>query len=87
MDVEDFPPPPPEMLADHGSFADEEEGEAFEFDDSGDDVPEADRLPPAPPVFIAPSGEDHSEEDYPAAPTPIGTEKTQASPQQQLERR
>uniref|UniRef100_A0A8C8FCZ8 Rho guanine nucleotide exchange factor 10 n=1 Tax=Oncorhynchus tshawytscha TaxID=74940 RepID=A0A8C8FCZ8_ONCTS len=26
----------------------EEEGEQFEFDDSGDEVPEADRLPPAP---------------------------------------
>ncbi|CAB1335040.1 unnamed protein product, partial [Coregonus sp. 'balchen'] len=37
--VEDFPPPPPEK-----------EGEQFEFDDSGDEVPEADRPPPAPPA-------------------------------------
>ncbi|XP_019117682.2 rho guanine nucleotide exchange factor 10 isoform X3 [Larimichthys crocea] len=48
MDVEDFPPPPPEMLADNVTFGDEDEGEAFDFDDSGDDIPEADRLPPAP---------------------------------------
>lgn len=76
MDVEDFPPPPPEMLVDNGSFADEDEGEAFEFDDSGDDIPEADRLPPAPPVFIAPSAEDHSEEDLPA---PVSAEATALS--------
>ncbi|XP_076017780.1 rho guanine nucleotide exchange factor 10 isoform X2 [Genypterus blacodes] len=50
MDVEDFPPPPPEMLA--GPFADEDEGEAFDFDDSGDDIPEADRLLPAPPASL-----------------------------------
>lgn len=74
MDVEDFPPPPPEMLADHSSLADEDEGEAFEFDDSGDEVPEADRLPPAPPVFIAPSADGHSEGDLPAAPAPVSTE-------------
>uniref|UniRef100_A0AAV2JFL4 Rho guanine nucleotide exchange factor 10 n=1 Tax=Knipowitschia caucasica TaxID=637954 RepID=A0AAV2JFL4_KNICA len=91
MDVEDFPPPPPEMLVDNDSC--EEEGEAFEFDDSGDDVPEADRFPPAPPVFIAPSAEDHSEEDLPppvatgSAPSPeealssrpsVPTEQTEA---------
>ncbi|XP_058471351.1 rho guanine nucleotide exchange factor 10 isoform X2 [Solea solea] len=55
MDVEDFPPPPPEMLADGVAFADEDEGEAFDFDDSGDDVGEADHPPPAlpaPPVPI-----------------------------------
>ncbi|XP_014065815.2 rho guanine nucleotide exchange factor 10 isoform X1 [Salmo salar] len=46
--VEDFPPPPPEMLVDDVPYADEEEGEQFEFDDSGDEVPEADRPPPAP---------------------------------------
>lgn len=50
MDVEEFPPPPPEMLADDVPFADEEEGEAFEFEDSGDETPEADRPPPAPPA-------------------------------------
>ncbi|KAK7905032.1 hypothetical protein WMY93_017639 [Mugilogobius chulae] len=76
MDVEDFPPPPPEMLADMDAC--EEEGEAFEFDDSGDDIPEADRLPPAPPVFIAPSAEDHSEEDL---PPPIAAE-TAPSPEE-----
>ncbi|XP_072546143.1 rho guanine nucleotide exchange factor 10 isoform X2 [Salminus brasiliensis] len=44
MEQEDFPPPPPDMLDD------EEEGEQFEFDDSCDEAPEADRPPPAPPV-------------------------------------
>ncbi|XP_029937674.1 rho guanine nucleotide exchange factor 10 isoform X2 [Myripristis murdjan] len=53
MDVEDFPPPPPEMLVDDVSFADEDEGEAFDFDDSGDDIPEADRPPPAAPASLA----------------------------------
>ncbi|XP_075964630.1 rho guanine nucleotide exchange factor 10 [Anarhichas minor] len=58
MDVEDFPPPPPEMLADSVPFADEDEGEAFDFDDSCDDIPEAERLPPAPPAPLAPSTND-----------------------------
>ncbi|XP_068436539.1 rho guanine nucleotide exchange factor 10 isoform X2 [Clinocottus analis] len=58
MDVEDFPPPPPEMLADSATFADEDEGETFDFDDSGDDIPEADHLPPAPPAPLAPSSND-----------------------------
>ncbi|XP_076605501.1 rho guanine nucleotide exchange factor 10 isoform X4 [Chaetodon auriga] len=62
MDVEDFPPPPPEMLADSVPFADEDEGEAFDFDDSGDDVPEADRPPPAPPAPLAPSSKDQSQD-------------------------
>ncbi|XP_049319516.1 rho guanine nucleotide exchange factor 10 isoform X2 [Astyanax mexicanus] len=44
MEQEDFPPPPPDLLDD------EEEGEQFEFDDSCDEAPEADRLPPAPPA-------------------------------------
>ncbi|KAL7380133.1 hypothetical protein ABVT39_012432 [Epinephelus coioides] len=57
MDVEDFPPPPPEMLADE-----EDEGEAFDFDDSGDDIPEADRPPPAPPAPLAPSSKDQSQD-------------------------
>lgn len=61
MDVEDFPPPPPEMLADNVAFADEDEGEAFDFDESGDDIPEADRPPPAPPVPSAPSSKDQSQ--------------------------
>uniref|UniRef100_UPI0037E94468 rho guanine nucleotide exchange factor 10 isoform X2 n=1 Tax=Semicossyphus pulcher TaxID=241346 RepID=UPI0037E94468 len=63
MDVEDFPPPPPEMLADSVPFADEDEGEAFDFDDSGDDIPEADRLPPAPPPPPAPSSNDQSQDN------------------------
>ncbi|KAI1895821.1 hypothetical protein AGOR_G00110710 [Albula goreensis] len=50
MDANDFPPPPPpEMLVEESPFFDEDEGERFEFDDSGDEVPEADRPPPAPP--------------------------------------
>ncbi|XP_042356579.1 rho guanine nucleotide exchange factor 10 isoform X2 [Plectropomus leopardus] len=57
MDVEDFPPPPPEMLADE-----EDEGEAFDFDDSGDDIPEADRPPPAPPAPPAPSSKDQGQD-------------------------
>lgn len=57
MDVEDFPPPPPEMLADE-----EDEGEAFDFDDSGDDIPEADRPLPAPPAPLAPSSKDQSQD-------------------------
>lgn len=73
MDVEDFPPPPPEMLVDNASFGDEDEGEAFEFDDSGDEVPEADQLPPVPPVFIAPNAQDHNEEDFPAPFSTCGT--------------
>ncbi|XP_034051320.1 rho guanine nucleotide exchange factor 10 isoform X2 [Thalassophryne amazonica] len=50
MDVEDFPPPPPEVLAEDHLFADDddEDGQPFDFD-SDDDIPEADRLPPAPP--------------------------------------
>ncbi|KAF7657300.1 hypothetical protein LDENG_00029340 [Lucifuga dentata] len=36
------------VLADDAPFAEEDEGEAFEFDDSGDDIPEADRPPPPP---------------------------------------
>ncbi|XP_068577726.1 rho guanine nucleotide exchange factor 10 isoform X2 [Cebidichthys violaceus] len=58
MDLEDFPPPPPEMLADSVPFADEDEGEAFDFDDSGDDIPEAERPLPAPPAPLAPSAND-----------------------------
>ncbi|XP_074465805.1 rho guanine nucleotide exchange factor 10 isoform X2 [Sebastes fasciatus] len=62
MDVEDFPPPPPEMLADNVPFPDEDDGEAFDFDDSGDDIPEADRPPPAPPAPLAPSSKDQSQD-------------------------
>ncbi|XP_005922444.1 rho guanine nucleotide exchange factor 10 isoform X1 [Haplochromis burtoni] len=46
MDMEDFPPPPPEMLAGDISFADEDEGEPFDFDD----IPEAACPLPALPV-------------------------------------
>ncbi|KAM4724485.1 rho guanine nucleotide exchange factor 10 isoform 2-T2 [Anableps anableps] len=56
MDVDEFPPPPPEMLADNVPFDDEDEGEAFDFD-SGEDIPEA---PPA--LTILPS-EDPSQEN------------------------
>ncbi|KAK5916554.1 hypothetical protein CgunFtcFv8_011527 [Champsocephalus gunnari] len=60
MDGEDFPPPPPEMLADNvPHLADEEEGETFDFDDSGDDVPEADRPPPAP---LPPNSNDQNQD-------------------------
>ncbi|XP_071355248.1 rho guanine nucleotide exchange factor 10 isoform X2 [Trachinotus anak] len=67
MDVEDFPPPPPEMLADNIPLADDDEGEAFDFDDSGDDVPEADRPPPAPPAPPAPSNKDQSQDSLVAS--------------------
>ncbi|XP_077394922.1 rho guanine nucleotide exchange factor 10 isoform X2 [Festucalex cinctus] len=43
MEMEDFPPPPSEVLDED---EDEDEGEAFDFDDSGSDIPEADRPPP-----------------------------------------
>ncbi|KAM6969409.1 rho guanine nucleotide exchange factor 10 isoform 2-T2 [Tautogolabrus adspersus] len=72
MDVEDFPPPPPEMLADSVPIADEDEGEAFDFDDSGDDIP--DRLPPAPPPPLAPSSKEQSQDNmvasHPEGPIP-----------------
>ncbi|XP_041828078.1 rho guanine nucleotide exchange factor 10 isoform X2 [Melanotaenia boesemani] len=55
MDTEDFPPPPPELLADSVPSADEDEGEAFDFDDSGDDLPEA------PPVLQAIISKDQSQ--------------------------
>ncbi|XP_026156740.1 rho guanine nucleotide exchange factor 10 isoform X2 [Mastacembelus armatus] len=60
MDVEDFPPPPPEMLADNDAFAAEDEGEAFDFDDSDNDVPEAAQPPPASPAHLGPSSKDQS---------------------------
>uniref|UniRef100_A0A7N6B285 DH domain-containing protein n=1 Tax=Anabas testudineus TaxID=64144 RepID=A0A7N6B285_ANATE len=44
-------------------LADEDEGEAFDFDDSCDDVPEADRPPPAPPAHLAPSSKDQSQDN------------------------
>ncbi|KAM4541363.1 rho guanine nucleotide exchange factor 10 isoform 2-T2 [Fundulus diaphanus] len=55
MDLDEFPPPPPEMLADNVPF-DEEDGEAFDFD-SGDDVP---AVPPVPPLLPS---EDSSQEN------------------------
>nr|XP_046268177.1 rho guanine nucleotide exchange factor 10 isoform X2 [Scatophagus argus] len=69
MDVEDFPPPPPELLADSVPFADEDEGEAFDFDDSGDEVPEADRslLAPSAPLEGLPEG--HLPSPDPPAPS------------------
>lgn len=56
MDMDEFPPPPPEMLADNVPFDDEDEGEAFDFD-SGDDIPEAPPLPTTLP------NEDQSQEN------------------------
>ncbi|KAK1171485.1 hypothetical protein AOXY_G6322 [Acipenser oxyrinchus oxyrinchus] len=50
MDVEEFPPPPSEVMQNNLSFAYEDEGELFEFDNSADEIPEADRQPPAPPL-------------------------------------
>ncbi|KAK7142345.1 hypothetical protein R3I94_011883 [Phoxinus phoxinus] len=48
MDVEDFPPPPPDLLDDV------DEGERFEFDSSSDEAPEADRPPPDPEGISVP---------------------------------
>ncbi|XP_030247822.1 rho guanine nucleotide exchange factor 10 isoform X4 [Sparus aurata] len=90
MDVEDFPPPPPELLADSVPFADEDEGEAFDFDDSGDDIPDADRLPPVPPAPLASSSTDQCQDKMvaghpegnipiPSPPTPSNTSDTAPS--------
>ncbi|XP_068195753.1 rho guanine nucleotide exchange factor 10 isoform X2 [Antennarius striatus] len=62
MDGEDFPPPPPEMLADGVNFADEDEGEPFDFDDTDDDILEADQPTPAPPSPLTPSRKDPNHE-------------------------
>lgn len=40
----------PPVLADTVPFGDEDEGEAFDFDDSGDEIPDA---PPAPLALIS----------------------------------
>uniref|UniRef100_A0A3Q2P6G1 Rho guanine nucleotide exchange factor 10 n=1 Tax=Fundulus heteroclitus TaxID=8078 RepID=A0A3Q2P6G1_FUNHE len=56
MDLDEFPPPPPEMLADNVPFDEEDQGEPFDFD-SGDDVPE---VPPVPPLLPS---EDSSQEN------------------------
>ncbi|KAM9707401.1 rho guanine nucleotide exchange factor 10 isoform 2-T3 [Menidia menidia] len=68
MDMEDFPPPPPEMLADNVAYEDEDEGEAFDFDDSGDDFPKA----PPPPQAV--TGMEQSRDDpvscQPVVPPP-----------------
>ncbi|RXN01341.1 hypothetical protein EOD39_7070 [Acipenser ruthenus] len=52
MDVEEFPPPPPEVMQSDlpNADEDEDEGELFEFDDSTDEILEADQQPPAPPL-------------------------------------
>ncbi|XP_056151253.1 rho guanine nucleotide exchange factor 10 isoform X2 [Lampris incognitus] len=73
MDVEEFPPPPPEILAGEVPFADEDEGEAFDFDDSGDEIPEADRPPPTLPAPLAPNDGTHAQVNpvtYPPAGQP-----------------
>ncbi|XP_035388735.1 rho guanine nucleotide exchange factor 10 isoform X2 [Electrophorus electricus] len=48
METDDFPPPPPPDVLDDD---DEEEGRCFEFDDSADEAPEADRPLPDPPAL------------------------------------
>lgn len=47
------------MLADHAPFADEDEGEPFDFDDSGDDT-QVDPPPPAPLAPPSSNGVDQS---------------------------
>ncbi|XP_029349494.1 rho guanine nucleotide exchange factor 10 isoform X3 [Echeneis naucrates] len=88
MDMEDFPPPPPEMLADSTPLADDDEGQAFDFDDSGDDVPEADHPPPGPTSLTAPSSKDqrqdslvasHHEGNLPNPETPVQNPPSGAS--------
>lgn len=51
------------VLADGVPFADEEEGEAFDFDDSGDDIPQADCPPPAPADFLTSNCKDQSQDN------------------------
>ncbi|XP_030575228.1 rho guanine nucleotide exchange factor 10 isoform X2 [Archocentrus centrarchus] len=67
MDMDDFPPPPPEMLA-----GDEDEGEPFDFDDSGDDIPEAACPPPALVTPLAPVSRDQSTDCTVNSLLPIG---------------
>ncbi|XP_037550995.1 rho guanine nucleotide exchange factor 10 [Nematolebias whitei] len=75
MDMEDFPPPPPEILADNSTF-DEDEGEAFDFD-SGDDIPEA---LPAPEVHNGMDQSQHnSVEGYPSVLEPPASFSNTAS--------
>lgn len=50
------------VLADSVSL-DEDEGEAFEFDDSDNDIPQADSTPLAPPALPAPSSKDQSQDN------------------------
>lgn len=77
-------------MADSVPFADEDEGEAFDFDDSGDDIPDADRLPPVPPAPLASSSTDQCQDKMvaghpegnipiPSPPTPSNTSDTAPS--------
>lgn len=50
------------MLADSVSL-DEDEGEAFDFDDSDNDIPLADSTPLAPPALPAPSSNGQSQDN------------------------
>ncbi|XP_063764236.1 rho guanine nucleotide exchange factor 10 isoform X3 [Eleginops maclovinus] len=59
------------LAANVPDFADEDEGEAFDFEDSGDDVPEAARPPPPPPAPLTSSSNDPSQ-DMTAAGHPEG---------------
>nr|XP_055028117.1 rho guanine nucleotide exchange factor 10 isoform X1 [Misgurnus anguillicaudatus]XP_055028118.1 rho guanine nucleotide exchange factor 10 isoform X1 [Misgurnus anguillicaudatus] len=73
MDLEDFPPPPPDMLDDGG--------EKFEFDDSGDEAPEADRLPPDPEGMSVPPPSSSADRDAPVnvtSPNPESLLTTEA---------
>lgn len=77
------------MLEDNIPFPDDDEGEAFDFDDSSDDIPEAGCPPPAPPSPPpAPSSKDHSQDNMvashpeghlPDPPTPSTTLDTALS--------
>uniref|UniRef100_A0A3P8UHR9 Rho guanine nucleotide exchange factor 10 n=1 Tax=Cynoglossus semilaevis TaxID=244447 RepID=A0A3P8UHR9_CYNSE len=82
MDVEDFPPPPPEMLADGATFDDEDEGEVFDFDDSGDEAAKVGHRPPTPPAPPALNDENDyqeslgtgvPEDQLPVPPVPSST--------------
>lgn len=59
------------VLVDSVPLADDDEGEAFDFDDSGDEVPEADRPPPALPAPPPPSSTAQSQGTHPEAHPPI----------------
>uniref|UniRef100_A0A8C7CHT0 Rho guanine nucleotide exchange factor 10 n=1 Tax=Oncorhynchus kisutch TaxID=8019 RepID=A0A8C7CHT0_ONCKI len=79
-------PKPHKVLADEVPYADEEEGEQFEFDDSGDEFPEADRPPHAPPApdyggkaqinGVAPHPQQEGPDPRPSNPEPAAAADT-----------